>query len=674
MATFVYEDEAPTFKYENEAPPVDRDVAAKESAGVAGERAKAFGKAAAESTGQATGAFLGGRLGGAAGVAAAGLTGPLAPVTAPVLGTLGTLGGALAGGYLGGQAQELAGQYVPPNMLEYLGFGPQQRAAEKAAYPGYTTAGQIAPDVMGGFGALTATAPSATRPARELMSTARGTQAENLAQGLRTDLTGRLESVIRGAEAAQRAPITQLQRVGAAQTQLGGRAPVAVGRQAAREEQAEQALAQLSPQTNVLAEDVGGLIQNAGRSNIQALRAQRQTGAITDIKDPAFAQAKQREAQGDFIATNPRSAGVLRDVLARVQQQIDATPEPFRSELRRRYAAIRGEERPLTQAESRAAIVRESITGEPARATAIEPLTLEQAEFVRRLLKDKSITEVEGFKALDADRMNKLADELVVAMREYEPRVQQYIDKYREMSAPIERALGGRGKALTEADELAEQQVLFSADKTAATRYYLDGTQERAQRMLDLVGGKTPQTVDAVRSFFRSEMQGMNAKQAADFVGKNEGLLRVFPELRQPLQNIAMTKRTAETLGPAATERARAAEARLSGQAKRAEAELGQAEGVANKFRQSFNQLVTAPADNAATISRSIINDLRASRQIDDKTHRNLLRQINDVETRFAEKEMAKTQLKRLVVSSLQLAGLGTAAYYGGRAVLGGEF
>ena len=634
--------------------------------------AGSFGKAATESIAPAIGGFAGAEAGLAAGAGLGAMTGPAAPIAVPAFGLTGALAGGLGGGYLAQKGQEYLGGLIPQDIKSRFGFGEAQRKAEKEKYPGYSLAGELIPGLMSGTKAGADVLQKGTKPARELISKAYGKEPKQLAEALRTNLTGRVKDVISGVESAQAQPISQLQRVGRAQEQLGSRGPVAAGRQTMREQRVDQALNQLSPQGTVLAEDLGGAIQNAGRKNIEQLRSARQTGAIQDIKHPAFADAKSREAAGDFIATNPKSAEALRNVLARLEKDIADTPEPYASELRRRFASIRGTEKPLTEGERRAAELRASVMGTKPETAKVEPMTLNQAEFLRRMLKDKSVAEVEGFKALDVKRMNDLAEELTRAMNAYEPRIGEYLSKYRELSAPIERAVAGRGKPLTEAEQLAEEQVLFAADKSAATNYYLNGSAERAQRLIDLVGGKKPEVVGAVRGYMRSQLQGMNAKQAADFLQKNEGLLRVFPELKSPMQTIVQTKGAAETMGTAATQRAGEAATRLAGQEKQATQRIGELEKVAEKFRPELNKLELSTPAESVDIAKSVIDKLRSSRQIDDAAHRQLYQQLEQVVAKFGEKQAAKDEARRLAIIAMQMAGLGTIAYYGGKSIVQG--
>ena len=274
----------------------------------------------------------------------------------------------------------------------------------------------------------------------------------------------------------------------------------------------EESLNKLGNQV-VSEEEIGGLIQPLGRTNVKNLSKARQESAITETKDPAFERARSKEQGGKFIVNDEKSGPILNEAFGDLETQINRTTEPYRSQLQARLRSLQGREVPLSEGEIRAEQLREtSIPGYVAKTTKQEPMTLDQAEFMRRMLTDKDLAEQSGFAALDIARRTDIAKKLSAAMKQFEPGVGEYLSKYQQASVPITKALTGRGKQLTEAQELAEQEVLFSADKSATAKYYLDGTEEKAQRLVDLVGGKPKELVDSIGGFVRGKMQNMSAK------------------------------------------------------------------------------------------------------------------------------------------------------------------
>ena len=124
---------------------------------------------------------------------------------------------------------------------------------------------------------------------------------------------------------------------------------------------AKAALDVLHPQS-MANEDIGSLIQQRGTENIDALEAARKKAAITDVKDPAFEDARARASKGDFLTTNPESAPIIQKAHQQFLQQID--------DMR-------------VTADEKAALVK--------KADALfsgEPMTLQQGEYLRRLNMD----------------------------------------------------------------------------------------------------------------------------------------------------------------------------------------------------------------------------------------------------------------------------------------------
>ena len=537
---------------------------------------------------------------------------------------------------------------------------------------------QLAPSIAtGGVGAAKG-AVNLAKKAKDYYSLAKGTEAERLANALKTNLSGKAEDVILGAEKAMQAPKSKLAAVGKAQEQLGGRESVAASRQAAREQEVSNSLDKLSPQKTVLAEDVGAVIQPEGQKNLQSLKGTRQEESITKLKEPAFEAARNREAGGDFIATNPKSAEEFNKVMGEIETQISRLPEPYRSDLAKRYSAIRGEEIPLDKGEWAVEQLRASIDGREPKTTKFQPMTLDQAEFMRRLLEKEDLSSVTGFKAGEASRMKDLAVELRKAMNAYEPRVGEYINKYKELSEPISRATVGRGKALTDMEIQAEENALFSSDKKSASNYFLDGSQEKAQRLLDLVGGKKQELVNSVRGFFRTKMENMSASQANQFVRDNEGFFRVFPELRSPMESVVRSKQISETAGVASEKRAASAATRLSGEAKTAEAAIKPQEKIAEKFRIYQSQLSTLTPKDSVSKAKELIDGLRHDKLIDDTHYRDLLTKVERIKNEYGDSAKAAQNVQLLLrkeliyggLSSIGIGGgLGVGAYYGLKAL-----
>ena len=560
----------------------------------------------------------------------------------------GTLGTAAAGpiGMVGGGALGYAtGAEAAESLRQMTGLSAPKTLKENVSRAGGELLTGAEMEMGGGIaGKALSAIPKAWRAGKEILAAKKGTEAKRLAEVLRTNIGGKTEDVIKASEAEKAAAKASGQRATEATQQLESGKTIAAARQAKRQQRVVASLNEIAPKGSrpTLSEDVGEIIQNQGTKNVERLRQTRQTEAITKIKDPAFEGARAREKNGDTIASNENSAEQFRSVLDEVSEQIRRAPRGFQDALRKRFSAIYSKGKPLS---------------------------LDQAEQLRRMLNDKNIATVEGYQALDVMRMKQLSEKLRSAMEAYEPRLGEYLAKYKELSAPITRALGGRGEALTEVElQASEQQALYSADKASATSYYLNGSRERAQRLIDLVGGKTPELVNSMRRYFRTELESMSADQIAAFQKKNTGLLEVFSELSKPIERVRLAKAEAEQLAAAVAKSRPEAATRLGRQVTSSESAAGQAESVISQYSSDLNNIQAAAPEKVASVSKTLVDKMRRNNLIDDANHQQMLKTINAIEQQFGKTAKAKEQInlfwrKTLVYSGLGSVGVG--AYYG---------
>jgi hypothetical protein len=602
---------------------------------VGGETAKAleseYEKVRAESPAQATAGQL---IAGSA-------------VPGGVLGAGFKYGRPILGATLGGAATSATG-YVPPER-------------------GYE--GRVGPALFGGtLGAALGTAGPLVTKARDVVSKAIPGEFKAGAESLRQRLSGVAQEISptqQEISAIERGRVPSVAAERAAERDIRGaqsRVQTELEQRTKQAEAAEQQALQRVASEKVTDEQLGGFIQPKGRENVERLKGTRQTEAITNIKDPAFERARSREAKGEAIENFSESANQFKEVIAEIEKQIERVSEPYRSQLRARYASIRGNERPLTEAEKRVEQLRAAtIPGYQPRSVATDPMTLDQAEFLRRMLKDKDLSKVEGFAAIDPFRMNELGDKLRKSMESYEPKIAEYIAEYERRSVPVTKALAGKGERAIETDISKEPNVLFSEDKKAVANYYLDGTAQRANRLLDLVGGKSPEVTRMVAGNIRSKIENLKtSEQIRDFVQKNEGLLSVFPEVRQSTEALIKAKEAVEK-----------ASSMTSAQTKKLSEALGvpstttkiTPESVSALKKDVDNFLYAIKDANPKQIvgySKKFIEQLEQSGRLSTEQYRSLFKQIQDIEKTGMEQQEAARQVKNVLIG---IAGLGGGAY-----------
>ena len=415
-------------------------------------------------------------------------------------------------------------------------------------------------------------------------------------------------------------------------------------------------------------EEIGSLIQQKGRQNVENISKTTRTESIEKIKDPAFERMRKREANKDYIGTNPKSKKILKSAIDDLKKQINETPEAVASVLRTRLAAITGSERPLTEGEQRAAALRSSITGEPVAKSFREPLTADRAEYLRRWLNSKDAMTVEGFPALDAVRAGKIGDKIQKAMEAFESDVGKYIARYKKGKEAERAALGARGESTIESVAQVDGQSIFGMKPQTVSRNYLDGTENSARNLIRLVGGKTPDVVSAVRGYIRNVLEPMDAKKAAEWVKKNEGMLNVFNEAKPIVNKVVQDKQNIERLssmrGKATTR---------IGELKTDIGELSsvtQRQQSAEKIKTQLSKLEQAQGPDVFRQSHQIANDLLKSKLLDEQKYGQLTEQIYNIKKMYGDTQAARTRVKYAVYAAAAPI-MGTNAYYKLKGILG---
>lgn len=492
---------------------------------------------------------------------------------------------------------------------------------------------------------------------------ARGTEANKQAEALRKELEQRTDVAAQKGYTGVTEATEEQKRLAKAQEQLAGRGTVAKERAQKRQAEIQGSLNNLSKQTATADESVGRTIQKLGESNVGRIETATNLEAIQNLKEPALVEGRNRYAAKDFLQTNPKSAPEFQELIKVIDDEISKLPKGAdRKPLESLKNEVLGRTDQGLTPDQIWANEQLAKTGKPpAFGEPSEPLSLDQAEFLRRKLNDKDWKAQSGFATYGGRVSGRISDQLQKAMKEYEPRMSEYVSKYSQGMLQKERALLGRGEALTE-----REANLFKAEPKAVANYYLDGTRERAMRLVQLSGGKTPELVNAIRADFKAKLQGLDAKQTADFIEKNKGLLQVFPEIKPALGQVQMSRTVAERFAEKSAEAATAAEKRLAAGQKTAGATLTKKQELEKRYAPLYNKLSspeTTPKE-AYQIAQSIADKLYGDDIISERIHALYTDRIRRIENLYGDQAIAKQQLKRLgyVSGGMALTGAGSAA------------
>jgi hypothetical protein len=243
-----------------------------------------------------------------------------------------TLGGAATGGLAGSVMEEA------PTVEEIY---PRKAEAGKTG----AITGAIVTPALSGLGSL-------SKGAYNLVMKAQGRRVEEALQFLKGNITKEAEEArnflmgkAAGTERAAASEAATAKDITEARYKVRGQVEKDLG---AAKKETESSLKGLGPKESD--EGLGKFIQTQGKRNIRSIRGTTEQEAIRELKDPAFIEARARAARGDTLSTNPKSAPILREAVADIEQQIRDVPSGFRGPLEDRIDYILGKKIPLSAA------------------------------------------------------------------------------------------------------------------------------------------------------------------------------------------------------------------------------------------------------------------------------------------------------------------------------------
>lgn len=536
---------------------------------------------------------------------------------------------------------------------------------------------EIAGNIKGGIGGV--------------IDVVKGVPAKTASEALRGEVSGELGNVQRqytDAAAQSQRELDAINRQAAKSTEGKALTDIASAQGAVKDKlktqadafsnQANQHLDTLAPKS-MSAEDIGAFIQDRGASNLASAKANTVKTAITDIKDPAFARARERAASGDTPSTNPNSKPIIDAAIQDIEQQIADTPAEFAQGLKKRINSLLGGERQMTAAEQRVENLRASIQGREPVSTVKEPITLQQLEFLRRWAKDPILRQDTGFGALDATRMAKTSDTISAAMKAYEPAVADYINAYKAGKQAETALLGGsRGTRATDKILETDAATIFGQKPQLAASAYLDGTKSSAMRLLQLVGGKKDEIAPIINSYLRGQIEGKTPQEVMKILQKNSGLFDVFPESKTAITNYAKATAEAERLSALASKETgriadtsnaalKARDAARNAQGKAIDSAATNVEKSTAKAADYANEITildSMPSDKVVSQARSTANKMLKDGFIDENRYKELSNRIAEIEKLHGKTKTARNAIRYTLYTAGGAAAYGAGKHY----------
>lgn len=584
--------------------------------------AKAFGKSAFESAGGAAGGYAGAELGATLGA----MTGPAAPVAVP----LGAIAGGIAGYYGGEKLQEKAGQLIPSNIKETLGFSPEQRTAEKRAQPTASNVGKYAPDVaaiapsiysMGRYGIA-----KGTDLASKLFSGKAAKEAELAQKGLQTSIPTTAEEAGKGVtqRAAKETEAEYAKRARQQESFGQAKKKFTTAAQAERENAARK-FSDLGKPSDTA--KLGDEMQRRLTGTEFTRGARRSQRAAEDSKK-YFSQARER---GNFVESD-QGISFLNYLKSQMFSQ------------------------KVTPAERKLA---EQMYVDLAAAKDIEAVE----KTFRRFNEVSKGAPKEGYDAVMQQYAGRVSDNLSEALNKFAPKRKEFRDTYKELSGPLdayETAFGAKGVAMEKA---VPGRVKMMPTDYPSTYFKNRDTVNALREML--AGDEA-----AVRKFANqhavNELQGKTAVQAEQWLKTNGEWLNTVEGLNTRVNRyVAELKRSELAAAQKESQAAQVAEkGKKVGQAGEArQADIAKTAGEQKQRLDQFKEQISLYPEKATTIGNNLVKYLSDNKMLPSEKLNALKAEIDAVEKTADVAQKAKQVRNLFVKYGIYTAGGGYGAY-----------
>jgi hypothetical protein len=424
---------------------------------------------------------------------------------------------------------------------EMIGI-PKPREAVK----GYQTAGELAPAVGAGVGALYKLGKYGVGKIGSLMG-----GGKELAETLKSTTAGRVSE--EAAKAGQKAGAAE-SRAGAAEKIIEREAgkPVAeYGQMPGVIMGTEAGAAKAIPQSM---DEIGSSIKQTADKIYNDLKTTRAQNAATNKAD-AFGFARSKEFMGEKVQDTKSYENVLN--------QIDSLLKDKTTGLA--VASLDAIKNPLLQ-------IRRAIdpryVDEATGVVMGRPISFQGLEDLRRFLRDRSYgIPSEGFDAINQQKAGKLADSIEKVMSDFSNgKIDKFISQYRKDSEPLRVFQTKVGKALID-EQLLGKGANYAAVPAQSIPGKVFKSKEDYAALIDALGGNKQLAQDAAQKYFVAQLEGIkDATGVENFVRNNRTMLKetgVYDMANRYAKTIAdAEKRGARATGMKETRTATAAEQR----------------------------------------------------------------------------------------------------------------
>ena len=508
-------------------------------------------------------------------------------------------------------------------------------------HPGYTTAGEIAPAIVGGV-------TGAYKLGKKLP------QILGLDYfGLKNEAKGANE-VLRSALESKAGKESKLAKTKSEQAKTTAETAETTAEKAKRQTETtkrdlpgfetQQEAGRYKPIGQTVA-DIGDRLKKSADQVYSTLKARRDANA-QKLKGEAFSDALNKEKAGARV-TDTQAFKDAKDLISKSLVNPDTKlANTSVGEIKEQLLKVR---RSLDPREVDPATGL--VTGRPP--------SFESLDQLRRFLRDRANgLPAQGYDAISQQQAGKLASAVEKIMTEFSPGFEKFIAQYAADSQPMRVFQTRAGKSMID-EQLFGKGANYATTSSESVANNVFKNKENFGALVDALGGNKQLAQAEARRYFGSQLEGKaSAKEVETFIRQNREMLRETGSLKDA-ESYAINLRKFENRATAAEEIAKTNK-------------LSQTQklSLSNEMSTFESQLAQATPEQLPIVARNFANNLIKQGLIDQKGYQNMLNEINQLKNMAGDVQAAKKRLK----TTLYTATVGIVGYKGyhiGQEVLG---
>jgi len=505
-------------------------------------------------------------------------------------------------------------------------------------YSDYTTAGELAPAIVGGTSLLYQGGKYAASKLPKLLGTdifsLRG-QEKAASKALQEKLGGKAEQESKLANVA-----TTLASTEAKTAETAAEKALRQQELAKREIpgfKTEKEAGRFKPIGETVA-NIGDRIKASADQVYSSLKARRDANA-QKLKTQAFADALNKEKAGARVTDTQAfkdAQELIKNTLVNPDTKLANTTV---SEIKEQLLKVKRflDPRELDPATG-------IVTGRPA--------SFESLDQLRRFLRDRANgLPAVGYDAISQQQAGKLASSVEKIMTEFSPGFERFIAQYAADSQPMRVFQSRAGKSMID-EQLFGKGANYATTSSEAVANNVFKNKENFNALIDAFGGNKQLAQAEARKFFGSQLEAKEtAKQVESFIRQNREMLRETGALKDA-ENYAINVRKFENRTSAANEIAKSRQLTVN-----------QKSALESDMATFETQLRGATKDQLPGVAKTFADNLVKKGLIDQKTYGDMIAEINQLKNYGEDITTAVSRLRKTLYVGL-VGGVGSYGSY----------